>query len=485
MKVAKKMLNTFAATLLASSLMMCAKPTLKPEKPQSVVQQPSAKPDTSNNAIGTLPNVGTDPTLPDTSAPARIITNSVTTTISVQPSQWYVDGSNLPAGAIIYIPAGTRGALLLKNIKGAVLKPIIIVNKGGQVVFSAAKTASYALKTQNCKNFKLLGTGTAGINFGFVVDGGNLGVSMDDLSTDFEIANLEVKNSGFAGIMAKTDPTCDPATQRGNFTMSNVIIHHNYIHNTGGEGVYVGNSFYKDGVSAACGTVMPHDVKNLRIYKNVINFSGCEGIQVGSAVADCSVYYNTIFSPGAAPFASGQNNGIQIGEGTGGRCFNNLVKNAPGNGIIVLGLGDNTIFNNYIINAGENGIFADSRYTPGPYFRFINNTIIAPAKDGIKLNSVIIPVNLVINNVIIKPGTGVFIHPMNSSVKVTALDNYMNNDINACKFIDFNGGNYHLQPTSPLINTGTNASSYGVTFDYYVIKRPAGAAFDIGAAEHQ
>jgi hypothetical protein len=41
-----------------------------------------------------------------------------------------------------------------------------------------------------------------------------------------------------------------------------------------------------------------------------------------------------------------------------------LIKNAPGNGIIVLGLGDNLVYNNYIINSGAYGIFADSRYTP-------------------------------------------------------------------------------------------------------------------------
>ncbi len=310
-------------------------------------------------------------------------------------------------------------------------------------------------------------------------------MTMDDLSSDFEIADVEVRNSGFAGIMAKTDPDCDVATQRGHFTMQNVLLHDNYVHKTGGEGFYVGNSFYQDGVQTSCGTVLPHDVVNAKIYNNLTDSTGCEGIQVGSAVLGCEIYGNTVRSPGLTPFATGQNNGIQIGEGTGGKCYNNLIKNAPGNGIIVLGLGDNLLFNNYILNAGGEGIFADSRYTPGPNFQFINNTIVAPADCGIKLDSETIPMNTVVNNVIINPGSGNFIFKKSSDVKLTASNNYFNNDISTCKFINFNADDFHLQSSSPLINAGANVSSYGVTVDYYGTLRPVGNAFDIGATEYK
>ena len=93
-----------------------------------------------------------------------------------------------------------------------------------------------------------------------------------------------------------------------------------------------------------------------------------KGIQVGSAISGCEIYSNTVKYPGVTPFANDQDNGIQIGEGTGGKCYNNLVMSAPGNGIIVLGLGDNLVFNNIILNSGDNGIFADSRYNAGAKF---------------------------------------------------------------------------------------------------------------------
>jgi hypothetical protein len=405
-------------------------------------------------------------------------------TYTVQPSQWFVDGATLAPGSVVCIPAGTRGSLLLKNFTGTAANPIIIINKGGKVNITTTTTASYGLKTQNCRYFKIMGNGASGVTYGINISGGNISMTMDDLSSDFEIANVEVRNSGFAGIMAKTDPSCDVATQRGQFTMRNVNLHDNYVHKTGGEGFYVGNSFYAEGRSLSCGTVLPHDVINVKIYNNITDSTGCEGIQVGGAISGSEVYNNTVKSPGLTPFASAQNNGIQLGEGTGGKCYNNVITNAPGNGIIVLGLGDNLVYNNYIINSGGHGIFADSRYTPGPNFQFINNTIVNTTLDGIRLNSDKIPMNTVINNVIIKPGSGNAIKAINTNVKLTASNNYVGTDVNVLNFVNFSGGDFHLQSSSPLINVGANVSSYGVITDYYGTARPSGSGFDIGATEY-
>lgn len=424
-------------------------------------------------------------TMQDTSTAGMQIAAAATFTYTVKTSEWMVDGTNIPAGGTIYIPAGRRGSLLLKNLKGTSAAPIIVINQGGKVTFSTDVTASYGFKTQNCRYFKVLGNGTPGIQYGFEVNGGNIGMTMDDLSSDFEIAYVDVHNSGFAGIMAKTDPSCDPATWRGHFTMRNVNIHHNHVHQTGGEGLYIGNSFYAEGVSISCGTVLPHDVVNARVWRNVTDSTGAEGIQVGSATSGCVVWGNSVNHPGVSPFSAYQDNGIQIGEGTGGQCYNNVIKNAPGNGIIVLGLGDNMVYNNYIINSKSYGIFADSRYTPGPYFRFINNTIIGSVLGGIKLNSETVPMNTVINNVIIQP-TGVpTIITKSSDVKLTSLNNYFGKDVSECQFINYNADNFHLKSSSPLIDKGADITLYGIPADYYGKARVAFGRVDIGATEYQ
>lgn len=478
MKTKSYLIFKLIGALVPLLFVMCAKKSALIESPVTAKTTAIVK----DSIINTTINNG---------LPTKVLTSSfavdpsVSCSYTVQPSDWFVDGTDIAPGSVICIPAGTRGALLLKNLKGTPAQPIIIINKGGRVTFSTTLSASYGFKTQNCKYFKVLGSGSPSIKYGFDITGGNIGMTMDDLSSDFEIANVEVRNSGFAGIMAKTDPSCDVATQRGHFTMSNVLIHDNYVHQTGGEGLYIGNSFYADGRSLPCGTVYPHDIVNLRVYLNITDSTGCEGIQVGSAVSAVNIYCNTVKMPGLTPFASGQNNGIQLGEGTGGYCYNNVIKNAPGNGIIVLGIGNNIVFNNYIINSGAYGIFADSRYTPGPYFQLIHNTIINPGLDGIKLNSESIPMNIVVNNAIIIPGSGVAINRKSSDVKLTAAGNYVGKDISELKFVNFDGNDFHLQPTSPLINSGANALIYGMIFDYYGKLRPVGLGYDAGATEYQ
>jgi hypothetical protein len=440
----------------------------------------------SSFAMCTKSNVEKPAGLAVNTTSSNVQTEAVSTfTYTVKPSDWMVDGTNIPAGATIFIPAGTRGALLFKNLKGTAEAPITITNQGGKAIISTSVTASYAFKTQNCSYFKVTGKGTASVNNGLVVNGGNISMTMDDLSSDFEISGVEVCNSGFAGIMAKTDPSCDAATWRGHFTMKNVLIHNNYVHKTGGEGLYIGNSFYADGISLSCGKVLPHDVVNAKIYANFVDSTGSEGIQVGSAVSGCEIYNNMVINPGMSPFSAYQDNGIQIGEGTGGRCCNNLIANAPGNGIIVLGLGNNQVFNNYILNSNGYGIFADSRYTPGPYFQFINNAIINSKLGGIKLNSETIPMNTVINNAIVQSGgASLAIIKKSSSVKLTASNNYITTNVANIKYVNYNGGDFHLLSSSPLVKAGQNTTAYGVSFDYFSTPRPLLSTFDIGAAKY-
>ena len=101
-----------------------------------------------------------------------------------------------------------------------------------------------------------------------------MGLKLDGLSTNFEVDHIEVSNVSFAGIMAKTDPNCDDATIRGNFTMYDVLLHDNYVHDTRGEGFYVGNSFW-DGMERSCGIRLPHEIKGLKVYNNIVEDTGC------------------------------------------------------------------------------------------------------------------------------------------------------------------------------------------------------------------
>jgi len=404
-----------------------------------------------------------------------------------------IDGKKLklmPGDTIGLDAAITYGSLEFTHLVGKADQPIIIRNFGGRANIIATNTG-YGLLTNQSKHFRITGGTTPGV-YGIYVEGGRMGLKLDGLSTNFEVDHVEVANAGFAGIMAKTDPTCDDETIRGNFTMYDVSLHNNYVHDTGGEGFYVGNSFW-DGMERSCGLRLPHEIKGLKIFDNKVKNTDWDGIQVGCAVEGAEIYNNTIENFGIIN-RTNQNCGIQIGSGTGGLAYNNLIKKGTGNGMVVLGLGDNVIYNNIIVDAGANGIFCDERYTPGEGFKFINNTIINPGKDGIRLYAELVPMNTIVNNLIVSPGTlgtytglrsddDSFLYLATGIDKLQNANNLFVKSMDKVQFIAPASDNYRLKSNSPAINFGKDISKFNINHDFYRSARKNGAAYDAGASE--
>jgi hypothetical protein len=416
-------------------------------------------------------------------------------TYTVPPAKHKIDGLvlGIKPGDVICLQSGTPYKnLLFVNIKGAAGNPVTIKNCGGSVNINGTGM-TFAMKTQKSEYFRITGSGASPFH-GIKLSGASLGLTLDYLSTRFEVDHLEISKVNFAGIMAKTDPSCDDATIRGNFTMRDIFIHDNYVHDTGGEALYIGNSFYQNGASTPCGVRFPHAIEGVTISKNKVKNAGWEGIQLGSATKNAYVHSNTVENYGVKN-AYNQRNGIQIGEGTGGVCYNNFVKSGPGNGILVLGLGDNVVYNNVVVDAGMHGIFCDERFSPGPGFKFINNTIIRPNLDGIRIYADLVPMNVIYNNIIIDPGSyGTYHHPrtgtdsyvykLSKNVKVLMSNNKFTRNIHHLKFVDPVTNNYRLAAGSPAIDKGKNISAFNITKDFYLTARLKGAAYDMGACEH-
>lgn len=416
----------------------------------------------------------------------------------VPPGLYTIDGAKLglKPGDVIGIDGSKTYTTPLNfvNIVGSETAPIIIRNCGGtQANIAVASTASFAVKFTYSKYFRITGGSVDG-QYGIKISGGTLGISADILSTNFEIDHVEVSNTGFAGIMAKTNPSCDSRTWRGNFTLTDAFFHHNYVHDTGGEGFYVGNSFYANGESTSCGVLLPGQLKNIKIYNNKVVNSGYESIQLGCAISGAEIHDNQIENYGTKN-VNVQNNGIQIGEGTGGLCYNNHIKNGVGTGagIILLGLGDNVVFNNIILNSKGYGIFADSRYTPGPGFKILNNDIINPALEGIRLYAAGSQYHhYVMNNLIANVGnyatmgaTNAYVHPLNSSVVATVSNNWNTQATLLANYLQYGSFSTQILVNCMLVDRGSNVSSYGVTKDFNNGGRPLGLGYDIGAVEYR
>lgn len=403
----------------------------------------------------------------------------------VPPDKTTIDGKTLgfKPGYVICLQTGVAYRYLtFNNIVGTVSSPITITNCGG-VASVTASGKPYVVKIANSKYFRLTG-GTVNNGYGIKVSQSSTnGLVLGPFTTDFEIDHLEVSNVSFAGIMAKTDPTCDDATVRGNFTMRDVYFHHNYIHDTGGEGFYIGHTSY-NGVNTACGLRYPHTIEGIRISHNLVKNSGWDAIQLSSAPIGASVSFNTVqnYSVKNNP---DQRGGITLGGGTGGVCHNNIIKGGYGAGMVVFGLADNLIHNNIICNAGAMGIFCDERTTPGNGYTFLNNTIINPGEDGLRIYAEKVPMNIFSNNIVVNPGNGIYVAKLSSTVKLQSDNNYQTKTIDELKFVNPAGYNFRLSTGSPAINKGLDIATYSIAKDYYNAARFKGGYYDIGASEFQ
>jgi hypothetical protein len=427
---------------------------------------------------------------------------------TIATSQVAADGNTLHVqpGDTVCLEAGNREYLYLNNFNGDSMNRVVIINHGGEVIVQNDHH-NYGIKTAHSSYFKLTGTGADTIQYGIKILQTMVntnGVSFDEKSTNFEVDHLEIANTGFAGIMSKTDPKCDLSTNFGNFTQYDVIIHDNYIHNTGGEGMYVGHSSYS-GYQTTCNgqpdTLYPHAIKGLRIFNNRVEETHLDGIQIGCADEDCEIYGNKVVNYGTDG-NSAHTTGIQLGGGTTGKCYNNYIAGGKGSGIMVFGTGNIVVSNNVIHDAGLNyfpadptkrvyGIFVDDRTTvPGRYFHLINNTIVNVKTDGIRFISLLSTNSQILNNIVIHPGSlGSYSTSAQSYINTAAgtsvikTHNFMESNMNNVQFRDTLSDNFRLKSDSPLKDLGGDASSYGITFDYDSVMRPYYGTYDIGAYE--
>ncbi len=412
----------------------------------------------------------------------------------------------LPGDTLVF-GHGVRQYILLRNFKGEKDKPIIIINGGGIVTINTDN--HYGMSIRNCKYFRLTGTGDINNFYGFrierVANGGGIGIG--EGSSDFEIDHVSVENCKGVGISAKTDPDCSFTTTRDKFTQYNSVLHDNYIAGVSYEGMYIGSTKYFGQTVNCSGTdtlLLPSLLDGVRIYNNILKYTGWDGIQVSSASSNCQVFDNLILFDSQGEFYN-QMSGILLGGGSKCDCYNNYIGQGKGNGIENHGLGGNRIFNNIIIDAGRtylpldssqmrHGIFiSDVTIQPDSSVYILNNDIINPKSDGIRFSSIHSKNNLIASNLIINPGNydyyenghtsfkGVDSYVMltNPATEILIKNNYFTRNFTEAGLSETD---FTLLPGSPLIDSAYS-DTRAIVFDFYHHPRPYGIAFDIGAFE--
>ncbi|HSC52270.1 MAG TPA: right-handed parallel beta-helix repeat-containing protein [Phnomibacter sp.] len=421
-----------------------------------------------------------------------------------QPTDNYiyvnVKNAGIKPGAKVCIPAGVYDHISIEGLIGTEANPITIVNCGGQVVMNPV--TSYGFRMVKSRYFRLTGTGTPGVKYGFKIhgigDGTPPGLAMADSMTHFEIDHFEASNIS-AGFYIKTQPKdCDPGSWEGAWEMKNMSFHDNYIHHSTGEGFYLGHTaitFPVIDCSGASINVGTQTMRNMKVYNNILDSLGWDGIQVAGVLEGAEIYNNIVTNYGLENKSS-QQGGILLGGRCNGKVYNNIVRKGTGNGIQVFAFGTNYVYNNLVIdagNAGQDGVYIDDRPAaglPGAKLIMVNNTIVRAGNIGIKLsnnNNTYLNGNIFSNNLIVQPGLAGKYSSAYISTFSTGAATLSNNSFLAtvpeAGFVDTANYDFRLLKTSPAVNAGINTASYGVTKDLADVPRPSGTAYDIGTYE--
>lgn len=382
---------------------------------------------------------------------------------------------------IIGIAGGARGPIVFKNWTAPnPLFPIIIVNQHGTgrvVISDKPSDPTTGLTLDNCSVVRLLGNNDPAYYQGIEIaqaSGSQRGISVGDTSTYVEVAHTEIHHTGFAGLMMKTDPSLSkPYTWSANFEMRNVHVHDNYIHDTNGEGMYLGYTGWGTDLWPEVPGYEGHEIKGIRVEYNLVERTGWDGLQIASTPDDPAasdddalVHDNVVFWPATRNEAN-QNAGIVVGGGAGGRVFNNLVianPQATGPTMSVFGRGYNTIFNNLLIG-GNTGIFADNRGSADPrrtvagsFQSIYNNTIVVPRSHAFwTMNEV--TVNAYKNNVAVVADPGGSDFQADGGSTVAAEGNVFLRAATDGKFANPTEYDYRLTSLSPGVDAGVSVAA--------------------------
>src|SRR5690242_14717661 len=148
--------------------------------------------------------------------------------VTIPATAWYVDKDkntntnayviNPQPGQTVCFAAGTRGVIEFHNINGTASAPITFASCSGTTLKGSGGQHVVAFYNSSFIKF----TGEQGP---IDLTGGGHGLWFGSLSTNVEASFINFHDLGYSGFEAKTDPTCDPKTWRGQFTLRDVRVH--------------------------------------------------------------------------------------------------------------------------------------------------------------------------------------------------------------------------------------------------------------------
>ncbi|MCB9629449.1 MAG: right-handed parallel beta-helix repeat-containing protein [Sandaracinaceae bacterium] len=361
-------------------------------------------------------------------------------------------------GDRVCVTAGEREFLRFEHVQGSASDPIVILNCGGLVRIHNTTRAYALVFEEDCRFFHLTGTGDDALTYGFEISAPDrepypgVGLWLNGRSTNYEIDHVEVHDTGFAGVMSKTDPLCDGSADQDTFTQRDVWLHHLYVHDTGGEGFYIGST-QANGHSITCNGAtevhQPHYLEGIALTDSRIERTGWDGAQVGMARSGCVVARNVITDVGRDGVEY-QQQGLQIGSFSACEVDANVLVSGPTNGIFVLEAADTWVHDNVVVDFAGDGIYANvrDRFT-GVRYRFHFNTIVGSGGAALRVFGPTLGPSEARSNLAVGAGAGI---SAGGDVAWTAEGNVTLANTTLARFVGAN--DYHIQQDSPARGAG-------------------------------
>lgn len=336
------------------------------------------------------------------------------------------DASGVPAGSTIWLEAGERERLKIRNVNGAGGR-INIRNKGGLVEIFSEERGKTAITLVDCNDFRFLGDGSEHPH-GIKIGGTNRGFGLRTVGacTRYSIGRIEATEvSQFQVFMINAIAKCDNIKWGRTWKVEDVELFDLLAHDNTDEPIYAGSSYALPGKKATCDgaevTRVDPTIDGLIIRGCLFERNEQDGLQIMGAT-NVFIYNNIIRQYGLGKDPS-NDAGLRLGKYVSGKVHDNEIEYGAGAGIKVNHLcGKLHVYRNKAKRAGYlsdgervRDSFGIEVYTPdwNPWKPFIDetaaanlliekNTVSHSARKAFRWNSVAGEENRIVDNVVVE-----------------------------------------------------------------------------------